>query len=210
MDNKIKEGWYAYTDGSKIVDKFVCACMIHKEKRLIYTDMYRINKNASVFYAEAYAILKVLEYCDKYGIEEMQIRSDANAVLMALSGFKSDKELIKEIRKKITGVTRFQFHWVKSHVGLLKNEEVDKIDKLALQKELVNYKTKYTKKQIAKMLTSDTMEAWQERWNVSNKGRKVYNYFPRVMIHRLMGDFYINQIYTVHGALGPYQNRFFW
>lgn len=58
-------------------------------------------------------------------------------------------------------------------------------------------------------MRNEGLDEWQRRWNESDQGRKVFSYFPKVSKARLKGDFYINQLITGHGALGPYQQRFF-
>ncbi|GIY01480.1 hypothetical protein CDAR_196711 [Caerostris darwini] len=49
----------------------------------------------------------------------------------------------------------------------------------------------------------------QTYWQTSCKGRAVYDICPKVSTKRLHGNFYLNQIYTGHGVIASYQNKFF-
>lgn len=73
----------------------------------------------------------------------------------------------------------------------------------------VDCMVKISKKQVSKLLMMELEEQWQERWNNCGKGRRVFDFYPEVLKTRTKSDFYINQVITGHGALGPHQGRFY-
>lgn len=200
-DQVIKEdGWFMYTDGSKIGNKVGIAVLIFHKEELVYQVRTRISNHASIFDAKALAILK--------GIE-MHIHTDSRSVLRALEGYRNENLIIENIRKELeNGYTNFEFHWFKAHVGVPKNEKVDAIAKLATQDKVISENVKFTKKEIGKILRAEAMRRWEYRWNHSQKGRRTYYFYPEVDESRIEADFYCNQILTGHGALGPHQRRF--
>ncbi|GBM35640.1 hypothetical protein AVEN_244525-1 [Araneus ventricosus] len=50
---------------------------------------------------------------------------------------------------------------------------------------------------------------WQILWDHSSKCKQVKKLFDKVDEKRVLGDFYLNQIISGHGAFQIYQNRFF-
>lgn len=151
-----------------------------------------------------------MEYGIYNRIQKIDVHCDSRSALEAIVGGKSTNELVIQIRKileerKIV----IKLHWIKAHSGIDKNDKVDKLAKLATERTDIEYEMKYTRKQISVMLKKEGLDKWQIRWNGEDKGRKVFNVFPNVLRSRLKGDFFLNQLITGHGALGPYQQRFF-
>lgn len=202
--------WYAYTDAAKSGSSVGCAVNIYKDDALTWTGMFKITDDVGIFEAEAIAIIKMIEYCESSGIDEVQVHSDSKSVLMAVSGMKWYGEIVDELKRKILErKVLVHLHWVRGHSGVAKNEDIDRCAKMAMCRGSVDVKVKYTKKQVVNLLKDEVNELWQNRWSTSLKGRKVFAHFPEISRERVNGDFFLNQIFTGHGAMGPHQERFF-
>ncbi|GIY77250.1 hypothetical protein CDAR_208091 [Caerostris darwini] len=53
------------------------------------------------------------------------------------------------------------------------------------------------------------MGDWQSLWHNSAKGRTVFEIIPIARQKRVQGNFYLNQVFTGHGAMVDYQHKFF-
>lgn len=210
-DSNINEGnLNAYTDGSKMTDRAGGAFLIFREDIILAIEQFRTSDLASIFDAEALAILKVVKYCIYHSLLDMHIHSDSKAVLSAIANEKTDNSIIKDIYELIWSKDlKIYFHWVKAHTGNIKNELADSLAKNALQRETIDINTPLSKRQITSQLLTEILRDWQNQWDNTSVGRPVYRFFPTVSLKRLQGDFYLNQVYTGHGAFGPFQNKFF-
>lgn len=129
-----------YTDGSKSETRvgFASYC---PQVDWYYSD--RISNLASIFTAEAYAILKTLEFIGKnnFATNTFTIFTDSLSVLTTLSSNSSTNSnssfIIDEIRTEIFNLhltdKKVTFVWIPSHVGIPGNEDVDSLAKNALK-----------------------------------------------------------------------------
>lgn len=81
--------------------------------------------------------------------------------------------------------------------------------KAATTRKFVDVEIKVTRRQDKKDLLRQALSIWKERWSNSDKGRVTYELFHRVALSRLQGDFYVNQVFSGHGAFDGHQARFF-
>ncbi|GBM46700.1 hypothetical protein AVEN_244146-1 [Araneus ventricosus] len=58
-------------------------------------------------------------------------------------------------------------------------------------------------------MRKNTRQSWQILWDHSSKVIQVKSLYEKVDEKRLLGDFYLNQIITGHGAFKTYQDRSF-
>lgn len=203
----IEDGRNVYTDASERNYRIGCAFMIYENDMLIFKRTFRLG-NAKVFDGEAFAIWKTIEFGIEHQINSIHVYSDAKSVLMTISGGRSVNEIIKNIRKRILDEEmEVKLHWIKAHSGNVKNEE-DMLAKTALESEVIDWDVKFDRRQITAILTNDSLKKWRCRWNELELGRRVFELYPSVSLNRLRGDFYLNQIITGHGTLGPYQQFF--
>lgn len=209
-DKPCSPQFQAFTDGSRLNGRTGCACLIFEETRLIFEGEFRLSDNATSFEAEAFAVLQAIQASEDLFLTSVHIFSDAKAVLVALTKSSSRNAIILEIKDRIhRSALELKFHWVKSHDGNVRNEQVDAAARRATLKENVDLVVKYSKKYISTLTKADMLKLWQERWSSSNLGRKTHSFFPDVNDKRLCSDFFVNQIYSGHGVWGPYQHRFF-
>ena len=70
--------------------------------------------------------------------------------------------------------------WIPTHVGIQGNEMADKLAKLALDHEKVDFKIKPSLSEVFSQLEAKIMEEWQILWDKSNNGRFFYNIQKKV------------------------------
>ncbi|GIY23216.1 RNase H domain-containing protein [Caerostris darwini] len=96
-----------------------------------------------------------------------------------------------------------------AHIGTVGNELADFYAKQASTKNEIDLpislSLNYVKSVVFKAITSD----WQQQWSISEKGRPVHELCPNISIHRLHGNYFLNQVITGHGAIANYQHKFF-
>ncbi|GBM66279.1 hypothetical protein AVEN_235782-1 [Araneus ventricosus] len=99
--------------------------------------------------------------------------------------------------------------WVKAHEGITGNEEADRLAKIAVEREEIDFNIKpsimWFKKKFKILLRNE----WQNRWEASLKSRFLFGLMPETREDRCLGNFYINQILTKHGCFPEHQSRFF-
>jgi len=153
-----------------------------------------------------YAVLDALDN----NILQFDIFSDSRSSLEALSKFVCEHSVVEEIKRIITrNNINIKLHWVKAHAGIWENELVDAEAKAATTKSEVDIYVKLTKIQLKNKIRTESLKAWQDRWELSDVGRDTFRIFSTVSIRRLHSNFYINQIITGHGILGQHQSRLF-
>lgn len=133
-----KHGYYrVYTDGSKH-DEIVRSAFYDPQCNI--SKSFKLDKFFSIFSAEAYAILKALEYITNITNDKFIIICDSLSVLTSLNNnnVKNCNYLILEVKKNIVnllGKKTVEFLWVPSHKGISGNEIVDKVAYLGLNEE---------------------------------------------------------------------------
>lgn len=126
-----------YTDGSKNENGTGCAFYIPELETSV---KYRLPNQASIFSAEALAILKALEYCYHNADRrrrKVTIISDSQSVLSGLKHFNvKSSPLLTDILKMYVRLTQrgytITFIWIKAHCGFVNNEKVDLLAKAAI------------------------------------------------------------------------------
>lgn len=210
-DSKPEEtGWNGFTDGTRKDNRTGAAFIVYFGDSIEDSGMFRLSDNASSFDAEATAILKIIEWANENKIDRIDVHSDAKSVLTAIERRTHDNCLIQEIQQKVRhGFSRICLHWIRAHSGNVKNEAVDKLAKSVLDRDGVDCQISYSKRYISQVMRSETLERWTRRWENSFKGRRLRMFFPDPDPSRLNGDFFLNQVFTGHGAFAFHQSRFF-
>ena len=80
---------------------------------------------------EIYAVVRLLQYCEEIGVEELEIRYDYEGIEMwATNKWKCKKELTQRYREFVLGSPiKITFTHVKGHSGEYGNEYVDTLAK---------------------------------------------------------------------------------
>lgn len=217
--NSISWSWYdgsdagvsIFTDGSKIDNTVGCAFVVYEDNRMIDSKLLRLSNNATVYQAEAVAILSALEYIsDSRLTGPVSINTDSRSVLMALKGYSNTNPLIRKIRDKVDSIdTEINFNWIKAHVGLEGNEKADELAKMATRRNDVDIYIKLSRKHLKQEIRKKVLSEWQSCWNNSDVGRFTYTMIKNVSSDRLYSNFAVNQFWTGHGVFPMYQRRFF-
>ncbi|GBN90275.1 Putative protein in type-1 retrotransposable element R1DM [Araneus ventricosus] len=198
-----------FTDGSKLNNKVGLGIVCFETngvQKWSYSE--RISDAASVFIAEAMAILRALEM-SKDIEEEIYIYSDSRSVLMAIDSLQDSHYIIFKIKNILKQSDNFKLFWIKAHVGKHGNEVADSLAKKATEKECIDHIVPLPRSWIRFKLKESLIENRQSNWNSSRNARFLFGIFSDVSFNRCLGDFYLNQILTTHGAFPIHQGRFF-
>jgi ribonuclease HI len=153
---------HIYTDGSKEGSQ-VAAAMVHNRT----SNQLRLPDNASIFSAEAKAILLALSFIDAYNSTQFVIFSDSLSCLQAIHSAKWSSPLIRDILERCHFLSLYgkevHFCWVPSHVGIPGNERADAAAKAALQLEISECTIPHS--DYKQMVNSYFTNIWQMRWN---------------------------------------------
>ena len=122
---------HIYTDGSKDNHAVAAAAVCRRLERST-----RLPDKASIFSAEAAAILLAFSIVRERRDKHFTIFSDSMSCLQAICGCKLSNPLICDILTEYQNLVSqgkvVDFCWTPSHVGIVGNERVDAVAKLAL------------------------------------------------------------------------------
>lgn len=151
-----------YTDGSKDGDSVACAA-VHGDR----TVTERLPSSASIFTAEARAILLALKLITQSNLSQFIICSDSLSCLLAIKNHKLKNTLILQILYFIHRLREFDkeivFLWVPSHVGIQGNSVVDRVAKKALNEIIKDVSLPYT--DFKPLIRKYILKMWQDRWD---------------------------------------------
>jgi len=157
-----------FTDGSK-ANTAVAAAAVAPDKTL----KNRLPDAASIYSAEAVAILLALKYVHRSRAGSFLICSDSQSVLQALEGGGAQNPLISKVRIRLEQACSrnktVEFCWVPSHVGINGNERADKAAREALQLEPLPIELPHTdfKQHIREYIRNK----WQRQWNLQTNNK---------------------------------------
>jgi ribonuclease HI len=209
-----------YTDGGKSEQGVGAGIVIKRPGTPNITLMYRMNNRCSNNQAEAFAILKALEYLQTTQTKEedkaVTLHTDSTTTLDLLINTDIHTFLTEEIRQTVheleTREWKIRFRWVKAHAETSGNELADKLTKEASGKTdlLISY-NRGPKSVIKRDLENTSVETWQGEWDTITKERITKDYFPKVA-ERLHTKIHLTQNFTtmvtVHGNIKSYLHRF--
>lgn len=160
-----------YTDGSK-VDSKISYAVYHKD---CYEESALIPHAKSSFEAESTALMGALKHLLQYHSSinnSFVIATDCLSALLSIASKRHPSKLhrtILQVRdlayQLVSEGNKTVFLWVPSHSGINGNETVDKIARSTINASHDNDRTNQS---------NSLMDAWQERWNISEKGRRTY------------------------------------
>jgi ribonuclease HI len=199
---------HIYTDGSK--DHSGTACAAVSKGRLL---LCRLPNEASIFTAEARAILLALKIVETTHTNQFIIFSDSLSCLQAIQSPCWKNPVILDILEKthILSVSgkEVKFCWLPSHVGIKGNEAADRGAKAALLLDIDPH-IRLPFSDLKQTINKYFQQTWQEQWNVmlSNKLRpikpllgetllKVVHRRDEVVLHRAR----IGHTYLTHAHL---------
>ena len=173
------ESKHMYTDGSKCEEGVGSAVWIPSEN---YSKNLSLPKEASIFTAEAVAILLALKLAKRMPAQQYTVYSDSRSVLVALKQFEPKNPMIQMLKERIHVLEteenkRITFCWTPAHVGIQGNEEADRIAKAATSEPAVDMKLPHSdyKPCIRKMI----LDKWQNRWE-GEQNNKLHAIRPNI------------------------------
>ena len=138
--------------------------MVHGREAMVKC---RLPDNASIFSAEAKAILIALEFIESHESDRFVIFSDSLSCLQAIHGAKWLSPLIRDILEKCHFLSLYgkEVHlcWIPGHVGIAGNERADAAAKAALQLAISDIRLPHT--DYKRMVNSYFTNIWQTQWN---------------------------------------------
>ena len=158
---------HIYTDGSKMDIKAAAAAVCPG-----VTLTSRLPDNASIFSAEAKAILLAMTYIETSNRVNHVIFSDSKSVLQAIFEQNWDNPLINQTLTKLNLLMHNKsiiLCWIPSHVGILGNDKADTAAKHALKLNPTPLPIPYT--DLKAKIHLDAIISWQTEWNlqINNK-----------------------------------------
>ncbi|XP_059046719.1 uncharacterized protein LOC131842205 [Achroia grisella] len=169
-----------YTDGAKNKDCTAIAVYDAKEKISFGT---KISNKASIFTAEAYAIISALDYIgETNNNDKWVILTDSMSVLLALANVSSSKTsfVIQNIQRKIYDFKKrlnmdINLIWTPAHVDVTGNEKADELARFITNCQIQG-KEKYMLipasdfiVEIRKTIKTKWKQQWEESIKVKGK-----------------------------------------
>lgn len=148
---QVKNSTVIFTDGSKSAHGCGSAFYIYNSN---VNRGFQLDRDTSIFTAEAVAILEALKYANSIQLKRITIMTDSRSVMQAIE--KRDdvfrmEPVIKDISKMLIGMrddgAYIEIYWVKGHSDIAPNEEVDRLAKKS-STEGIPYKPTLTMKEL--------------------------------------------------------------
>ncbi|KAI5731334.1 hypothetical protein M8J77_008389 [Diaphorina citri] len=136
--NEVKDKWpnayLIFTDGSKTSESVASAFYDTQNKN---SGTFKLQNFATIFTAEAFAILQALKYASSIKEKEVIIITDSKSCLEKLKNTSKSNgnpsHLILDIFKELSHLQEWnisvRFIWVRGHAGIAGNEAVDRLAK---------------------------------------------------------------------------------
>ena len=175
-----------YTDGSKRQEGTAYAVFhdIHECKT-----KFKINREASIFVAEASAVLKALAHIhEKHEeIKKICVVTDSLSVVKAIEYAKNNfkthfiiGEILNLIEEMASKDIEISLLWVPSHKGIKGNERADELAEQAVNEPDVIHDLVLHFSEIPAARRAACLEKWQMQWQNSEKGRFTYSILTAV------------------------------
>lgn len=146
--------------------------------------LFRLPSLATVFLAEAVAILEALRYVARHGLSHASVLTDSLSVLTSLSSGRPSARtpgVLIEVRRLLCSLLDRgldpELAWVPAHVGIEPNELVDYLANVARYAgRLVDVRLPPSSWDAA---NEDAIRAdWRVQWSLTDIGRHLYHFCP--------------------------------
>ncbi|GBO15135.1 hypothetical protein AVEN_272154-1 [Araneus ventricosus] len=156
------------------------------------------------------AIIEAVNYYKRRQIAKANIISDSRSALVSIESLQENRKFILDIKNSLQVTnSNVLLWWIKAHAGNKGNEGVDYFAKKVTEKQKIVFYFCKAKQQRKTEMRKNIRQNWQILWDPSREGKQVNKLVDKVDEKRVLGDFYLNQMITSHGAFKTYQNRFF-
>ncbi|XP_023235537.1 uncharacterized protein LOC111634933 [Centruroides sculpturatus] len=208
-----------YTDGSRGLDGVGAAFVYYVGERRNFWQNKKLNEKCSNFQAEMLAISMALDWINnrQYG-SKICICTDSQSAVSALADHNSKHNLTHKIwsqyKRIMDSGTRNEvtLAWVKAHVGTMGNEEADRQAKASCLMDIRSVYNRVPLDVLKTEVKSKYIAEWQQRWQIEDKGRWTFGFFPDIR-NRLNNKHFrpthrISAIVTNHGDLNKYLRKY--
>ncbi|CAC5400722.1 unnamed protein product [Mytilus coruscus] len=171
IDNAYKNHLKIYTDGSKDPASGKTGYAFLIPSRLIES-YKRTSDNLSVYTTEMTAIYQSLKwlFSNQQPGQKVVILTDSYSAIQSIQNNVSSRPDILEpiqilacrLKQKNIEVT---IEWIPAHVGILGNEQVDKLAKLALSNDKIDLNLSLSANEFIAITTALYKKKWQARWD---------------------------------------------
>lgn len=174
-----------YTDGSKGKYPPAAGCAVYCEDPLIERTIPQPHE-ASIFTAEARAILEAIKLAQDAQLEKIVVAADSKSALESISApgiSASTNPFILDIKRILWVRTQERKQttliWIPSHRGITGNEKADKLANLATTRPLPPME-KIPASDIKALITEDSWNKFNKFWELSSmeKGRHLFRISP--------------------------------
>ncbi|GBO19274.1 hypothetical protein AVEN_101680-1 [Araneus ventricosus] len=173
-------------------------------------EIWRLNNETTVFTAEMVAIREAVDYCKRRQITKVNIISNSRSALVLIESLEENRKFILYIKNSLQDTTsNVLLWWAKAHAGSKGSERADYFANKDTEKQEIDFYFCKPKQQRKTEMRKNIRQNCQILWDHSSKSKQVKRLFDMVDEKRVLGDFYLNQIITGHGAFKTHQNRFF-
>ncbi|GIZ01786.1 hypothetical protein CEXT_744841, partial [Caerostris extrusa] len=135
----------------------------------------------------------------------------SRSVLQALHNPNNIKRSIfhrKQLLNKSTAT--IELIWTRAHIGIHGNELADQYAKQATSRDTIDQNMYIPIRFIKKLLKHDILTEWQNHWvKIRLREEPSLRSMKDQPKKRTLGNFFLNQIITGHGAIASYQHKFF-
>jgi ribonuclease HI len=162
--------WTCYTDGSKVGNCSGYGYLINRFGRTIYHGYDHMGPRATVFMAEVRAITTVVHTLMQRKNQRIEIRSDSQAAITAISNINISSNTVLECRNllnRLGSKNKIKIRWVKSHNALEGNELADKLAKAGANQLIGPPRFRYFEAatSFSRALLDKSNQKWQKQWD---------------------------------------------
>jgi ribonuclease HI len=185
--------WTCYTDGSKMGNRSGYGYLINWSGRTIYKGHDHMGPRATVFMAEVRAISTVVHTLMQRKNQRIEIRSDSQAAITAISNINISSNTVLECRNllnRLGSKNKITIRWVKAHNAHEGNELADSLAKTGANQSIGPPRFKYFEAaaSFSQKLLNQSNQKWQKRWEknpTTYKHSKEFIYIIQNNIHKM-------------------------
>lgn len=193
---------HIFTDGSRT--KIGAGCAVKINETILHS---RLNDYCSIFYCEAFAILRALKYIKEQPEEKFIIFTDSKSVLLSIKNVNNQEPIINEIANLYDDLSQNNkeiiFIWIPSHRGITGNMLVDKAAKDSINSHISELPISHN--DVKKELHRKVKDLWNTEWTSSPSKllqikRSIFEDYPPYL-HRRKDQTILTRLRIGHSKL---------